>query len=120
MEIFNIFAASCTGKSFYGFPTWYSYLPSTTDPVTGLCTPQLTNINDIWLIVAAVINILLRLAAIIAVIMVIVGGVKITASRGNPQEIAKARETLIYSVVGLVIAISASLLITFVAHSLGA
>ena len=63
----------CKGGGFLFFPTWYKYLPGNIDP-NGLCTPQLTSINDIWLIVAAVIEILLRLTALVAVGFIIYGG----------------------------------------------
>ncbi|MCL4358102.1 pilin [Patescibacteria group bacterium] len=110
--------------SFYGFPTWYEYLPakyqSTPNGKGSVCLPSLQNIADIWLIVAAVIDIILRVAGLAAVMMVIYGGVKYTTSMGNPEATASAKNTIIYALIGLLLAISASLLVTFVAKTFGA
>ena len=115
---------SCTpsSASFYGFPTWYAYLPSKYQLSSrGLtCSPTIKSISDVWLIVAAAIEILLRLAGIAAVFMILYGGVRYTTSMGNPEETASARRTIIYSLIGLLIAISAAFLITFVATTFGA
>ena len=119
IHILSNFAA-CPGGNFLGLPTWWAYLPSITDPNTHQCVPQVTGINDIWLIVAAVIELLLRLAGLIAVFMVIVGGVKYMTSEGSPEDTAKGRSTIIYSLVGLMISVSAALIVTFIAKRLGA
>lgn len=95
-------------------------MPSTTDPNTHQCIPQITGINDIWLIVAAVIELLLRVAGIIAVVMVVYGGITYMTSEGSPEDTTKGRNTIIYSLVGLIISISAALIVTFVARKLGA
>jgi len=120
IETLKTFASSCSGGGLFGLPTWYAYLPGKIDSSTHQCVPQFTNINDTWLVVAAIIEILLRVAAIIAVVMVIVGGVTFTTSQGNPEEAAKARKTLLYAVVGLFVAISAAVVVTFIAKSVGA
>lgn len=106
-------------KSLLSFPTWYQFLPGTKDPVTGACTPELTKLTDVWLVVAAVINILLRLSAILAVFFVIYGGVQYILSQGSPEKTDQARKTIISAMVGLGIAITASLIIGFLASKIG-
>lgn len=96
--------------SFLGFPTWYEFLPTNS---TG--SPAFTGINDVWLIVAAVIDILLRIAAIIAIFVVIYGGIEFITSGGEPEKAASARSTVINALIGLVISVTAATLITFVA-----
>ena len=64
----------CPGGSFLGFPPWFRYLPGSTTGAT--CSPQLTSLNDVWLIVAAVIEILLRVAALAAVGIIIYAGIE--------------------------------------------
>jgi len=103
------FFAACKGGSFLGFPTWYKYLPCNGG------VPALTNINDIWLIVAAITEILLRVAGLVAVIMVIYGGIQYITSQGEPDKTTKARSTIINSLTGLTIAILAASLVAFVA-----
>lgn len=116
------FAASCSGGGFLGFPTWYKYLPGRTEDVqdTGrtigtVCTPQITSLSDVWLIVAAIVEILLRIAGLAAVALIVWGGIQFITSQGEPERAAKARGTVINAVVGLIIAVTATVLVTFVA-----
>ncbi len=107
----------CPGPSIFTIlPTWYEFLPKTS--IKGACSPALTSISDIWLIVAAIIEILLRVATLAAVVFVIIGGVSYTTSQGSPEQTAKARSTIINALVGLLISVSASLLVGFMATSL--
>jgi len=117
IQTIRLFASTaCSAKgSFFGLPKWYAYLPLTKN-----CSPQFNSLSDTWLVVAAIIEMLLRIAAIGAVFMVIYGGVSYTTSMGNPEETNKARSTIIYSLVGLLITISAALIVTFIANSIGA
>lgn len=51
---------------------------------------------------------------IVSVLVIVYAGIRLTLARGNPDAIGKLRSTLIYASIGLVIAISASLIISFV------
>lgn len=114
MELISRFAgAPCPGGNFFGFPTWYKYLPSLDG--SNPCTPQLGSIADVWLIVAAIIEILLRVAALVAVAFVVYGGVLYIASQGQPEQTSQARKTILNAVIGLVIAIGATAVVSFVA-----
>jgi hypothetical protein len=53
----------------------------------------------------------------IALIIVIFSAIQFITSGGNPQQTAKARNTLIYAAVGLVIALSAEVIVTFVLNN---
>jgi hypothetical protein len=111
------FAAACNlkGGSFLSFPHWYEYLSGTTD-ATG-CIPKITALGDIWLIVAAVVEILLRVAALAAVGLIIYGGIEFVVAQGEPDKATQARKTIVNALVGLVIAIAAATVVTFVAGS---
>lgn len=52
--------------------------------------------------------------AIVCVIFVMISGFKLTISQGDPQAIAKARQSLIYSLTGFIIALMAEIIVTFV------
>lgn len=107
------FAASDSCSSFLGFPTWYEYIKA-----PGTCTPQITALSDVWLIVAAVIEILLRIAALAAVGFVIYGGVQYLTSQGEPDKTSKALSTILNAVIGLAISVLAAILISFIAGSI--
>lgn len=119
-SIAPVYAASpspCSGGNFLFFPPWYKYLPGHTES-NGLCSPQLGSINDVWLIVAAVIEILLRVAALAAVVFVIYGGVKYITSQGNPEDTTNARNTIINALVGLLLSVMAAAFVNFIAKSI--
>lgn len=65
-------------------------------------------------ILTKVINLLLTIIGIIAVVMIVVGGIRYTTSAGDSGQINNARDTIIYAVVGLVIAIMAYAIVNFV------
>jgi ABC-type Fe3+ transport system permease subunit len=113
----STFAAACASNgSFLGFPTWYEYLNGNT--VNGVCSPQISGLTDIWLIVAAAIEILLRVAALAAVGFVIFGGVQFLTSQGEPDATNKARQTIINALIGLVIAVLAAVIVNFIAKQI--
>lgn len=49
----------------------------------------------------------------IAVLMIVIGALRYVISEGNPESTKKARATIIYAVVGLVICISAEAVVAF-------
>ncbi len=65
-----------------------------------------------------IINTLIFAAGIIAVIMIVVSGIRFVSSRGNPDSTNKARQTLIYSIVGLIVAVAAFAIVNFVLNRL--
>ncbi|MDO4986945.1 MAG: pilin [Candidatus Saccharibacteria bacterium] len=54
------------------------------------------------------------IAAIVAVAFIIVGAVNYIMSSGDPSKVAKAKNTIMYSVIGLVIVVLASAITAFV------
>lgn len=111
LENFLRFAAPCSGGSFFGLPTWYKYLDGRNDP-SG-CTPVLTGLGDVWLILLAVIEILLRLAAIAAIVFIIYAGIRYITARGNSDKITSARISIQDALIGLVITIIAIALVSY-------
>lgn len=61
-----------------------------------------------------VVNILSWVVGIIAVIMVIVGGLKYVTSSGDASNVTSAKNTVLYAVVGLVVVALAQVLVRFV------
>lgn len=50
----------------------------------------------------------------IALIMVVIGGLRYINSLGNPQNVAKAKDTILYAVIGLVVCILGFAIVSFV------
>jgi type IV secretory pathway VirB2 component (pilin) len=62
----------------------------------------------------SIVNILLAIAGIIAIIVIITSGIKFASSRGDSSATTKARQTLTFAVVGLVITLLAFAIVNFV------
>ena len=111
--------APCGGGDFLGLPKWYKYLKSQQyqDGLTGApnCSPVLSGFNDVWKIVAAVIELLTRLATLIAIGFVVYGGVTYVISQGNPDKTKQALKTVINALVGLVITIISTAVVSYIA-----
>lgn len=85
-------------------------------PGCGTSNTQICTANDNLLggILKDVINVMLYLAGAIAVIMVVVGGIRYITSDGDPGAASKAKSTIIYALVGLVVAIMSFGIVNFV------
>ena len=57
------------------------------------------------------------LIAAISFLMIVFAGFKYVISIGDPQKIASARKTITYSIVGLIISLSATAIVAFVIGS---
>lgn len=91
------------------------------DVCEGLCDGDATglpkiNANDGQ--ITAVLQIVFGVIGVIALVIIVLAGLQLTVSVGNPEAAAKARKTLIYAVLGLMVAISAELIVTFVLNKL--
>ncbi|MBQ3352531.1 hypothetical protein IJG91_02670 [Candidatus Saccharibacteria bacterium] len=65
-------------------------------------------------IVQGLINGAITIVGIVAVVMIVVAGQRYATSSGEPGQIEQARNMLIYSLVGLIIAILAFAIVNFV------
>ncbi len=54
------------------------------------------------------------IVGIIAVVMVIIGGIQYTVSQGDAGKVKNAKNTIMYGIIGLVIAILAFAIVNFV------
>lgn len=61
-----------------------------------------------------IINLLLFILGAIAVIMIVIGGIKYTTSNGDASNVKSAKDTIMYAVIGLVVAMLAYAIVNFV------
>ncbi len=61
-----------------------------------------------------VVNVMLFVLGALAVIMIIVGGIRYVISAGDSSKVTAAKNTIVYAVVGLVVAILAFAIVNFV------
>ena len=69
-------------------------------------------------IVTNVINVALWVVGVLAVIMLIWGGIKYATSAGDANKVTSAKNTVMYAVIGLVVAIFAYAIVNFVVTEL--
>lgn len=124
----NHIRETCNKPTFFGLEPWYEYL--TVKPVQDqngentYCEVQsftpLGKNSSVLLIALAIVDDLLRIAGIIAVVFIIVGGFKFITSQGSPDGTTQGRTTIINALIGLVIALVAISLVSFIGHKFGA
>lgn len=66
-----------------------------------------------------VVNVLLFIIGLISVIMLIWGGIRYTTSGGNANSVTAAKNTIMYAIIGLVVAIFAYAIVNWVVGELG-
>lgn len=116
-------ATDCAAKTFFGLPVWYKYLEVKTEVLksSGKTYCRVVIGRDpqkLLLIGLGIIDILLRLIAMVAIGFVVYGGVKYIISRGEPDKINNARSTIINALIGLAIAAVSAGVVSFVGRSL--
>ena len=65
-------------------------------------------------LIKKVVNLLLWAIGIVSVIMIIIGGIRYAISNGDSNQVTAAKNTIMYAVIGLVIAIFAYAIVNFV------
>ncbi len=79
--------------------------PTTIDlPRTTLSENRVTN----------TLQIVFAVASAIALLIIAISAFRIVVSRGNAQDVQKARDSIIYAAIGLIITASAFTIVTFV------
>ena len=63
-------------------------------------------------------NTILYIVGIVAVIMLIIGGIRYVVSGGDSKKVTDAKNTVLYAIIGLVIAVFAYAIVNFVISSL--
>lgn len=124
--------AGCS-SSFMGLQSWFAYFPSgwfnmKANGVTYTCDLNNTlethllpgnGQSALLLIGLAILDDLIRIAALVAVGYVIYGGFLYMTSQGSPDGTKRAQGTIINALVGLVIAILAASIVSFIGNKLG-
>ena len=123
--LLSLFAyGTCAQKAFFGLPTWYKYLADAgqvvVDPATGRCEISVSlTVPDLSLIALAIVEILLRVAALVTVGYIVWGGIQFIVAQGDSGKSAKARQTVINALIGLIIALISTGLVNFVGSRVG-
>lgn len=92
-------------------------LSSGIDAAKGEGSSDAANIEDI---VSKIINYLLYAVGIASVVMLIFGGFKYITSGGDSGKVGEAKNTILYAIIGLVVAILAWAIVSFITKQFSA
>ncbi|MBP7760285.1 hypothetical protein KA093_00650 [Candidatus Saccharibacteria bacterium] len=94
--------------------TWSRGNPTANPPVPAGCINTNGSTNDVAGFVKSIINLLLYILGAIAVLMIVIGGIRYTTSGGDQSGVKGAKDTILYAVIGLVVAMMAYAIVNFV------
>ncbi len=75
--------------------------------------------TDLKAVITTISNTLLMVLGVIAVLFIIIGGFQYVTSAGNPDNVGKAKNTILYGIIGLVFAIISYAIVKFVIDNIG-
>ncbi len=99
----------CPGTSLYG--------KSTADCAQAgalASNPDACNTDDLTDTIQKIINTVIFVVGMLAVVMIIIGGVSYATSMGDPGKATKAKNIIMYGIIGLVISLLAFAIVNFV------
>lgn len=103
MPVAPVFAEACTASP-------AECAQQGTDAVSN----QKGNADDLQKNIKTVVNVLLFILGAIAVVMIIIGGIRYATSGGDASSTKAAKDTILYAVIGLVVAILAYAIVNFI------
>ena len=80
--------------------------------------PACNSTEDLFGTFDSIVNAVLALVGAIAIIVIIVAGVMITSSAGDPGKVKKAKSAIVYALIGLGVALAAWGIVNFALNSL--
>lgn len=76
------------------------------------------NTTDLTGSIKTILSSVFIVVGIIAVVVIIIGGINYTLSQGDPGKVKKAKDTILYGIIGLVVALLAFAIVQFVLDAL--
>lgn len=80
--------------------------------------PDSCNDSDLNDMIKTIITTVIFAVGMVAVIMIVIGGVNYATSQGDATKVKKGKDTILYGIIGLVIAILAFAIVSFVLSAL--
>ena len=74
--------------------------------------------EDLYVVFKNITNTVLYIVGIVAVIMLIIGGIRYIVSGGDAKKVTDAKNTILYAIIGLIICFLAFAIVNFVIKSI--
>ncbi|GAC1387307.1 MAG: hypothetical protein NVS1B7_1800 [Candidatus Saccharimonadales bacterium] len=110
----NTAGAACNGVNLDA-----SKLDNTTAGGTSTCGDVGANGDNLTKLLKLVINIFSLIVGVVAVVMIIIGGLKYITSGGDSGNITGAKNTILYAIIGLIVVALAQFIVRFVLTKVG-
>ena len=88
--------------------------PGTNPGKTGLDTVGTDNSGSFQNYVINILNGVIAVLGLVCVVVIIIGGVNYMTSSGDANKVKKAKDTILYGLIGLVVCVLAFALVNFV------
>jgi cytochrome bd-type quinol oxidase subunit 2 len=107
-----IFSPLIIGSSVYAASSNCSVQSTGTSGIDYSSLPQVCANHET---LALILNIFFTIIGSVSVLVIVLAGFKFITSSGKPEEVAKAKDTILYAAIGLVVCVSAVTIVSFVA-----
>lgn len=87
--------------------------PLSASALTGVTVPSLKSGNNLVGAVVFIVNAFLVLVSVLALIYIIIGGVKYITSAGDEKGFSSAKNTILYAIIGLIVIGLAAVIVNF-------
>ena len=95
-------------------PAYADVLCADGTPTEWSGTTGIADNKDLMGTLTTIINVVVGVVGFVAVAMIVMGGISFATSQGDASKTTKARNTILYGVVGLVVALLAFAIVNFV------
>ena len=94
------------------------HIDKTSEAYKALCANKKE--EDAQGVVSSILSTVFVWTSIIAVIVIIIGGIFYITSQGDPGKVSRAKNTILYAVIGLIVSLLAFAIVNFVLKAVGA
>jgi len=81
--------------------------------------PDSSDSMDLMAGIKLILGAVFGIIGVVAVVMIILGGISYATSQGDPGKVKKGKDTILYGVIGLIVALLAFAIVNFVLGALG-
>lgn len=111
-----VLSVLCLGTVFYPTTTTYAddVCSSSAAPEVKKAAGCSGTSDQLPEVIQGILNAIILILGIVAVVFIIIGGVKYMTSTGNSEKTKEARNTILYAVIGLIVCVLAFAIVNFV------
>lgn len=80
--------------------------------------PGYNNDGDIKTTIETILKSIILVSGLVAVVFIVIGGFQYMTSAGDPGKTKKAKDTILYAAIGLIVCVLAFAIVNFVIHSI--